>query len=87
MDIESLELVQRGLMKMIDGMSNFTDERGIHLLNLHSLEKCTARGDLINIFRCLGGCNKGHVWKILKVSNRNTKRSNESIYLSTYLYL
>ena len=52
MDIGLLESVQRRMTKMIEGIRNFSYERSLKLLKLHSLERRRVRGDLIEVFKC-----------------------------------
>ena len=51
MDIILLESVQRRMTEMIEGMHNFSYERRLKLLKLHSLERRRIRG-LIEVFKC-----------------------------------
>ena len=40
------------MTKMIEGIRNFSYERRLKLLKLHSLDRCRVRGDLIEVFKC-----------------------------------
>ena len=51
MDINLLESEQRRMTKMIEGIRNFSYERRLKLLKLHSLERRRVRGDLIDVFK------------------------------------
>ena len=61
MDIILLESVQRRMTKMIEGIRNFSYEKKLKVLKLHSLERRRVRGDLIEIFKWVKGFNKGDV--------------------------
>ena len=76
MDIVLLEKVQRRMTKMIQGMRNFSYERRLKLLKLHSLERRRVRGDLIEVFKWIKGFNKGEVGKVLTAFNQGRTRSN-----------
>ena len=76
MDIILLESVQRRMTKMIEGISNFSYERRLKLLKLHSLERCRVTGDLIEVFKCWKGFNKGDVGKVLTISSQDRTRNN-----------
>ena len=73
MDIGLLESVQRRMSKMIKGIRNFSYERRLNLLKLHSLERRRVRGDLIEVFKWVKDFNKG---KVLMISSQNRTRSN-----------
>ena len=53
---------------MIEEIRNFSYERRLKLLKLHSLERCRVRGDLIEIFKWMKGFNKGDVGKVPTIS-------------------
>lgn len=61
---------------MIDGIRNFPYERRLELLNLHSLERRRARGDLVELFMWLRDFNTGDVHKILILSDHGRTRNN-----------
>ena len=58
---------------MIKGIRNFSYERRLNLLKLHSLERRRVRGDLIEVFKWVKDFNKG---KVLMISSQNRTRSN-----------
>ena len=60
---------------MIQGIHNFSYERRLKLLKLHSLERRKVR-DLIEVFKCMKGFNKGDVGKALTVCSQDRTRSN-----------
>ena len=49
---------------MIAGTGNITYKNRLNPLNLHSLERCRVRGDLIKIFKWFWGINKGDIDQI-----------------------
>ena len=61
---------------MIEGIRNFSYERKLKLLKLHSLERRRVRGDLIEVFKWVKGFNKGDVGKVLTISSQDRTRSN-----------
>ncbi|ORD92985.1 hypothetical protein ECANGB1_2036 [Enterospora canceri] len=75
MDIILLESVQRRMTKMIEGIRNFSYERRLKLLKLHSLERRRVRGDLIEVFKWVKGFNKGDVGKVLTISSQDRTRN------------
>ena len=54
-DIESLEAVQRRMTKMILGRRNLPYKDRLNQLNLHSLERRRARGDMIEVYKWVKG--------------------------------
>ena len=60
---------------MIEGIRNFSYERRLKLLKLHSLERRRVR-DLIEVYKWVKGFNEGDVGKVLTVSNQDRTRSN-----------
>ena len=75
-DIESLEAVQRRMTKMIQGLRNIPYKDRLKQLNLHSLERRRARGDLIEVYKWVKGINKGNIDQVIEVSNQSKTRSN-----------
>ena len=71
MDIGLLESMQRRFTKMIKGIRNFSYERRLKLLKLHSLERRRIRRDLIEVFKWLKSFNKEDVRKVLTISNQD----------------
>ena len=65
MDIRLLESVQRRMTNMIAGMDYITYEnRLLKRLNLHLLERCRVREDLIEaVFKWFRRINKGNINK------------------------
>ena len=72
MDIILLELVQRRITNMIEGIRNISYERRLKLLKLHSLERRRVRGDLIEVFKWV----KGEVGKVLTISSQDRTRNS-----------
>ena len=75
-DIESLEAVQRRMTKMIQGMRNLPYKDRLNRLNLHSLERRRARGDMIEVYKWVKGINKGHIDQVIEISSQGRTRSN-----------
>ena len=75
-DIDSLESVQRRMTKMLQGFRNIPYKERLKRLNLHSLERRRARGDLIEVFKWVKGINKGNIDQVLELSNQNRTRNN-----------
>ena len=75
-DIKSLEAVQRRMTKMIQGLKNLSYEERLKRLNLHSLERRRARGDMIEVFKWVKGINKGDISQVLEFSNQDVTRGN-----------
>ncbi len=61
---------------MIQGVRNLPYEDRLKHLNLHSLERRTLRGDLIEVYKWMKGYNKGDVNKILLVKEPGRTRGN-----------
>ena len=61
---------------MIQGIRNFSYERKLKLLKLHSLERRRVRGDLIEVFKWVKGFDKADVGKVLTVSSQDRTRNN-----------
>ena len=76
MDIESLERIQRRMTRLIPGIRNLEYRDRLKHLNLHSLERRRARGDLIEVYKWKAGLNKGDITKVLKLSNQERTRNN-----------
>ena len=76
MDIECLERVQRRMTKMIHNIRHLSYEDRLKSLNLHSLERCRVRGDMIEVCKWFKGFNKGDITKVLKINSGDRTRSN-----------
>ena len=61
---------------MIEGIRNFSYERKLKLLKLHSRERRRVRGDLIQVFKWVKGFNKEEVGKVLTISSQDRTRNN-----------
>ena len=61
MDIILLESVQRSMTKMIEGIYNFSYERRLKLLKLHSLERRRVKGKGIRIEQEITDSNERNV--------------------------
>ena len=75
-DIESLEAVQRRMTKMIQGLRNLPYKDRLKRLNLHSLERRRARGDMIEVFKWVKGINKGNIDQVIEINSRDRTRGN-----------
>ena len=75
-DIDLLEAVQRRMTKMIPGLRNLSYKDRLKHLNLHSLERRRARGDMIEVFKWVKGINKGNIDQVLEISNQDRTRGN-----------
>ena len=77
MDIILLESAQRRMTKIIlEGIRNFSYERRLKFLKLHSLERRRVRGDLIEVFKWVKGFNKWDVRKVLTIRSQDRTRNN-----------
>ena len=56
-----MEAVQRRMTKMIQWLINLAYKDRLKLLNLHSIERRRARGDIIETFKWGKGINKGNI--------------------------
>ena len=79
MDIGLLESVQRRMTKIIEGIRNFSYERRLKLLKLHSLGRHRVRGDLIEVFKWMKGFNKSDVGKVLTINSQEKFRFRKNI--------
>ena len=70
-----METVQRRMTKMIQGLRILPYKDRLKRFNLHSLERRTARGDMIEVFKWVKGI------KVLKISRQDRTRGNGYIYL------
>ena len=75
-DIESLEAVQRRMTKMIQGLRNLPYKDRLKCLNLHSLERRRARGDMIEVYKWVKGINKGNIDQVIEISSQDRTRGN-----------
>ena len=75
-DIESLEAVQRRMTKMIQGLRNLPYRDRLKRLNLHSLERRRARGDMIEVYKWVKGINKGNIEQVIEISSQDRTRGN-----------
>ena len=75
-DIDFLEVVQRRMTKMIQGLRNLPYRERLRRLNLHSLERRRARGDLIEVFKWVKGINKGNCDQVIEFSSQDRTRGN-----------
>ena len=64
------------MKKMIQGMKKLSNEDKLKRLNLHSLERKRARGDMIEVFKWVKGINKGDINQVLEFSNEGVTRGN-----------
>jgi len=75
-DIQSLEAVQRRMTKMIQGLRNLPYKDRLKRLNLHSLERRRARGDMIEVFKWVKGINKGNIDQVIEFNSQDRTRGN-----------
>ena len=75
-DIGSMEAVRRRMTKMIQGLRNLLYKDRLKRLNLHSLERRRARGDMIEVFKWVKGINKGNIDQVLEFSSQDRTRGN-----------
>ena len=68
--------MQRKMTTMLQGIHNFSYERRLKLLKLHSLERRRVRNDLIEVFKWVKSFNKGDVRQVFAVSSQNRTRNN-----------
>ena len=73
MDIVKLEIVQRRITKIIQGLRNLTYKDTLKHPNLHSLEKFRIRGNLIEVFKWIKDFNIGDINKVLIVKRSKLK--------------
>ena len=75
-DIKRLEAVQRRATKLIPSIRNKSYHERLKELNLFSLEKRRARGQLIECFKTLNGFNNVDASKIFTVDHSGRTRGN-----------
>ena len=75
-DIGSLEAVQRIMTKMIQELRNLPYKDRLKHLNLHSLERKMARGDMIEVLKWVKGTSKENIDQVLKISSQDRTRGN-----------
>ena len=76
MNIYKLEAVQRRITKVIQGIRNLTYKDRLKHLYMHSLERRKVRGDLIEVFKCVKGFNRGYTNKVLIVKEQVRIQTN-----------
>ena len=64
------------MTKIIEGIRNFSYERRLKLLKLHSVERRRVKGDLIEVFEWLKGFDKRNIEKVVTLSSQDEIRSN-----------
>ena len=64
------------MTKMIQGLRKLTYTDGLKCLNLHSLERRRARGDMIEVFKWVKGINKENINQVLEISSQDRTRGN-----------
>ena len=63
------------MSKGIQGLKNIPYEAKLKELNWHFLERCSLRGDLIEVHKWYKSYNKGDISKFLKVNNQGRTRN------------
>ena len=80
MDIDRLEAVQRRMTNIIQEIRNLTYKNKLKHLNLHSLERCRVRGDLIEMFKWIKDFNNWKTNKVLIVKEKVRTRTDRFRY-------
>ena len=62
-----MEAVQRRMNKIIQGLRNLHYKDRLKRLNLHSLERRRARGDMIEVFKWVKGINKENIDQFFRI--------------------
>ena len=57
-------------------MRNLPYKDKFNRLNLHSLERRRARGDMIEVYKWVKGINKGSIEQVIEISSQGMTRSN-----------
>ena len=65
-----MEAVQRRIPKIIQGMRNLPYKDRLNRLNLHSLERRRARGDMVEVYKWVKGINKGSIEQVIEISSQ-----------------
>ena len=71
-----MEAVQRRMIKMIQGLRNLPYKDRLKRLNLHSLERKRAIGDMIEVYKWVKGINKRKIDQVLEISSQDRTRGN-----------
>ena len=75
-DIDRLERVQKSMTKLIPVIRNRSYEERLAKLNLHSLKRRRARGDMIEVYKWFSGINKGDLNDVLRLACQDRTRNN-----------
>ena len=58
------------MTKINRGMRNLPYRDRLNRLNLHSIERRRARGDMIEVYKWVKGINKGSIEQVIEISSQ-----------------
>ena len=58
-------------------MRNLPYKDGLNRLNLHSLERRRAGGDMIEVYKWVKGINKGSIELVIEISSQGKKDTHQ----------
>ncbi len=64
------------MTKMIQGLRNLPYKDRLKRLNLHSLERRRARGDIIEVYKWVKGINKGNIDQVIEITSQDRTCGN-----------
>ena len=64
------------MTKIIQGMRNIPYKDRLNRLNLHSLERRRARGDMVEVYKWVKGINKGSIEQVIEISSQGRTHIN-----------
>ena len=68
------------MTKMIQGMRNLPYKDRLKCVNLHSLERRRARGNMIKVYKWAKGIDKGSIDQVIEISSQQGRTCSSNGY-------